>query len=150
MAQMQQAVATLKLNLAEIRAKEDQLDAMVRQFETQLSRLPRQAMYGRAPLDLALNAMGEVEERLRHAQTTREHLLSIQQRAQKELEALEVVQRVEEAKASLSKLKARIGNDEEGDQKAQQQIRRLEEYITEYSKQAERAIITMAQGGEAR
>ena len=143
MAQMQQVVATLKLTLAEIKAKEDQLDAMVRQFETQLSRLPRQAMYGKAPLDLALNAMAEVEERLQHARTTREHLLSIKQRAQKELEALEVVQRVEEAKASLAKLKARIGNDEEGEQKAQQQIRRLEEYITQYSKQAERAIITM-------
>lgn len=40
MTQMSQAVANLKLNLAETRAREDQLDAMIRQFETQLARIP--------------------------------------------------------------------------------------------------------------
>ena len=71
MTQMSQAVANLKLNLAETRARDDQLDAMIRQFETQLARIPRQTMYGGTPLDLALSAMEEVEERLLHAQTTR-------------------------------------------------------------------------------
>lgn len=48
MTQMSQAVANLKLNLAETRAREDQLDAMIRQFETQLARIPRQiCMEGR-------------------------------------------------------------------------------------------------------
>ena len=150
MAQMHQAVAMLKLTLAEIKCEEEKLDIVIRQFETQLVRLPRQAMYGRVSLDLALNAMGEVEERLRHAQTNREHLLSIRQRAQKELEALEVVQRVEEARASLSKLKAMMSVDQNGETNTNQQIRRLEEYITQYSKQAERAIITTAEGGRTR
>ena len=150
MAQMHQAVAMLKLTLAEIRCEEEKLDIVIGQFETQLVRLPRQTMYGRVSLDLALNAMGEVEERLRHAQTNREHLLAIRQRAQKELEALEVVQRVEEARASLSKLKAMMSVDQDGETNTHQQIRRLEEYITQYSKQAERAIITMAEGGRTR
>ena len=77
--------------MADIQAMEEQLDSMIRQFEGQLARLPRQAMYGRAPLDTALNAMAEIEERLGHAQITRRHLLGIKQRAQDELEALEVV-----------------------------------------------------------
>ena len=108
-------------------------------------------MYGRAPLALTLSAMAEVDERLRDTQTTRDHLLSIKRRAQKEIEALEVVQRVEEAKATLTKLKAGIGNGKkEEDQTARQQIFRLEGYITQYSKQAERAIITAGQVGETR
>ena len=66
--QLQQAMAALRLSLAEIRHKEEQLDASIAQFRTQLRRLPRQTIYGRAPLDMALSAMGEVEERLRDAE----------------------------------------------------------------------------------
>lgn len=149
MAQMRQAVATLRLTLADIQAREEQLDSMIRQFEGQLARLPRQAMYGRAPLDTALNAMAEIEERLGHAQITSRHLLSIKQRAQDELEALEVVQRVEEARASLAELKAQISAGGDADQETEEQIRRLEEYIAQYSRQAERAIITTGRGDEA-
>ena len=50
-------MAALRLSLAEIRHKEEQLDASIAQFRTQLRRLPRQTIYGRAPLDMALSAM---------------------------------------------------------------------------------------------
>ena len=36
MTQMNQAMAALKLSLAEMRARDDRLKAMIRQFETQL------------------------------------------------------------------------------------------------------------------
>ena len=44
--------------------KESQLDTMISQFRTQLRSVPHQAVYGRIGLDLALAAMGEIEERL--------------------------------------------------------------------------------------
>ena len=140
MTQMNQAMAALKLSLAEMRARDDQLKAMIRQFETQLKRIPRQAMYGRAPLNLALGSMAEIEERLRHSRTQRRHLLNIMEQARMELEALVLVQRIESAREKLAHLKKQISGDMDED--TQDQIIRLEGYIAQYSKQAERAITT--------
>ena len=137
MTQMSQAVATLKLNLAETGAREDQLDAMHRQFETQLARIPRQTMYGRTSLDLALSAMEEIEERLVHARITR--LRSIKERTEAELEALELVQRIEGARAHLAELSAQ-GSGDALDWETQAQVLQLKAYIAQYSKQAERGI----------
>ncbi len=149
MVQMRQAMATLRLTLAQIAAKEEQLDALIRQFRTQLNRIPRQVIYGRNPLDASLSAMAEVEERLHHAQAMRHHLQAIKQRAQEELEALELLQKVEEAKDALEKLKERLVGGANSDDQAAAEIRRLEEYIAQYSKQAERAI-TAGHGEEKR
>ena len=140
MTQMNQAMAALKLSLAEMRAQDDRLKAMIHQFETQLKRIPRQAMYGRAPLNLALGAMAEIEERLRHSQTQRRHLLNIMEQARLELEALVLVQRIESVRERLVQLKKQLSD--EMDEDIQGQIIRLEGYIAQYSKQAERAITT--------
>ncbi|MBM3924661.1 MAG: hypothetical protein FJ320_01530 [SAR202 cluster bacterium] len=93
---------------------------------------------------MALNAMAEVEERLNHAKTMKRHLTSIKERSQRELEALEVVQRVEEAKISLAQLRTLINSGGQASRQASAQIQELEAYITQYSKQAERAIIMPA------
>ena len=85
MTQLRQATASLRMVLAEIKAREEQLDGMIRQFRAQLDQLPRQAIYGRANLDLALSAMSEVQERLSHAQGDRQRLLAIKQKATDEL-----------------------------------------------------------------
>ena len=140
MTQMNRAMAALKLSLAEMRARDDQLKAMVRQFETQLKRIPRQAMYGRAPLSLALGSMAEIEERLHHSQTQRRHLLNIMEQARLELQALELVQRIESARKQLAQLRRQLSNGTGDD--TQSEILRLETYIAQYSKQAERAITT--------
>lgn len=138
MTQMNRAMAALKLNLAEMRARDESLKALIRQFETQLKRIPRQAMYGRAPLNLALGSMAEIEERLLHSQTQRRHLLTIMEQARLELEALVLVQRVESAREQLVRLRKQLVDDANED--AQSEIIRLETYIAQYSKQAERAI----------
>ena len=140
MTQMNRAMAALKLTLAEMRARDDRLKAMIRQFETQLKRIPRQAMYGRAPLNLALGSMAEIEERLDHSRAQRRHLLTIMEQARLELEALVLVQRIESARKQLAQLKRQLsgGSDED----TQSEIVRLETYIAQYSKQAERAITT--------
>ena len=140
MTQMNRAMAALKLSLAEMRARDEQLKAMIRQFQTQMKRIPRQAMYGRAPLSLALGSMSEIEERLQHSETQRRHLLTIMEQARLELEALVLVQRIESARKKLVQLKNQLTGDP--NETTHTEITRLETYIAQYSKQAERAITT--------
>jgi chromosome segregation ATPase len=101
-------MANLRLSLAEINDKEQQLDAMISQFRTQLRRLPRQVIYGRTALDYSLTAMGEIEERLEDAVANRRRLLAIKKTATEELEALELVKQVDETRRSLRDLKQRM------------------------------------------
>ena len=146
MVQLRQA--RLRLFLADIKSREEQLDGMVRQFRTQLNRLPRQAMYGQTTLDIVLSSMAEVQERLNYTQVARQHLLAIKQRATDELSALELTQKVEEAKEALKDLKSRSDGAARVDDGVVAEMRRLEEYIAEYSKQAERAITSSFHEGE--
>lgn len=67
MVQLKEAMARIRLVLVEISSREEQMDAMIGQFRTQLERLPKQAVYGNAGLELALSAMEEVRERLSHS-----------------------------------------------------------------------------------
>ena len=103
--QLQQAMANIRMGLAEIQSKESQLDSMITQFRTQLRRLPRQIVYGQLPLDASLSSMGEIEERLNDTLATRERLLKIKKAATDELTALESVKLVDEAKSNLISLK---------------------------------------------
>ena len=135
--QLEQAMGTLRLGLAEIRHKESQLDDQISQFETQLRRLPRQVVYGQTTLDLSLNAMGEIEERLEAASANRRRLLEIKKTASQELEALQLLKRVDEARSQLATLKQTA---KPVDEAAQSEIRRLEEFIAASSRQAEQSI----------
>ena len=119
--------------------KKKQLDASIAQFRTQLRRLPRQTIYGRAPLEMALSAMGEIEERLQDAEDNRRRLLTIKQAAEDELAALESVQQVDEARKALARLKQQTGRQPmSGETEAE--IRRLEQFIAIHSKRAELTI----------
>ena len=139
MSQLQQTMATLRLGLAEIRNKEQQLDSMISQFRTQLRRLPRQVVYGRTPLDSSLSAMGEIEERLTDAEALRRRLLIIKKAALDELAALESVKQVDDAKARLAGLRRRLASEGE-DEETLAEVRRLQQFIAEHSKRAEVAI----------
>ena len=139
MSQLQQTMATLRLGLAEIRNKEQQLDSMIAQFRTQLRRLPRQVVYGRTPLDSSLSAMGEIEERLTDAEAVRRRLLTIKKAALDELAALESVKQVDDAKARLAGLRRQLASDGE-DEETLAEMRRLQQFIAEHSKRAEAAI----------
>ena len=139
--QLEQAMATLRLGLAEMCNKEEQLDAQVSQFQTQLRRLPRQVVYGQTSLDLSLTAMGEIEERLEDALANRRRLLEIKKTATLELEALQLLKRVYEARCQLADLKNRVDSAEEDAQPGiQTEIRQLEKFIAANSRQAEQAI----------
>ncbi|MCH7843452.1 MAG: hypothetical protein IID01_11890 [Chloroflexi bacterium] len=133
--QLEQAMATLRLGLAEMRNKEDQLDALISQFQTQLRRLPRRVVYGEASLDLSLAAMGEIEERLDDAVANRRRLQAIKDTATQELEALQLLKRVDEARTQLATLKNGTGGVD-----VDSEIRKLEGFIAANSRQAEQAI----------
>ena len=135
--QLEQAMATLRLGLAEMRNKENQLDQLVNQFQTQLRRLPRQVVYGQGSLDMSLAAMSEIEERLDDAMANRRRLLAIKDTATQELEALQLLKRVDEARSQLASLKrsGTSGNDDGSDE-----VRQLENFIAANSRQAEQAI----------
>jgi chromosome segregation ATPase len=137
--QLRQAMAALRMSLAEIRHKEETLDATIAQFRTQLRRLPRQTIYGRAPLDMALSAMGEVEERLQDAEDTRRRLLTVKKAATDELAALESVQQVDEARKALAQLKRQAAHPPQPAETATE-IRRLEQFIAQHSRRAEQTI----------
>ena len=137
--QLQQAMANIRMGLAEIQSKESQLDSMISQFRTQLRRLPRQIVYGQLPLDASLSSMGEIEERLNDTLATRERLLKIKQAATDELTALESVKLVDEAKSNLISLKKTAITSDTAT-KTHEEIQRLEQFIAEHSKLAEIAI----------
>ena len=137
--QLQKAIGTLRLSLAEIQNKELQLDSMVAQFRTQLKRFPRQVIYGMTSLDSSITAMGEIEERLAEAVASRRRLLAIKKAASEELEALELVKRVDEARRSLQDLRGRM-HDSGEDQAGLAEAHELERFIAENSKRAEWAI----------
>ncbi len=130
--QLQKAMATLRLSLAEIEDKERRLDSMVAQFRTQLRRFPRQVVYGMTGLNASLTAMGEIEERLADAVASRRRLLAIKKTAREELEALEVVKRVDEARHSLQDLRRRMRGSGE-DFAGLAEARRLEQDIAKNS-----------------
>jgi hypothetical protein len=133
------------MSLAELHNREQQVDALINQFRTQLRRLPRQVIYGRTSLDVSLSSMGEIEERLADAEATRRRLLAIKKTATEELAALESVKQVDEARRSLGDLKRRARFYEEAEEAEETaetlaEIRRLESFIAEHSKLAEQVI----------
>ena len=137
--QLQIALSSLRIRLAEIQSKEDQAETLINQFRTQLRRLPRQVVYGTISLDASLAAMGEIEERLNDAIATHRWLLEFKKTAIYELEALQLVGQVDEARRSLSSLRQQNLLSGETEESAAE-ILRLEKFIAEYSKRAELAI----------
>ncbi len=137
--QLQIAMSSLRIRMAEIQSMEDQAETLINQFRTQLRRLPRQVVYGTISLDASLAAMGEIEERLNDAIATHRWLLEFKKTAIYELEALQLVGQVDEARRSLSSLRQQNLLSGETEESAAE-ILRLEKFIAEYSKRAELAI----------
>ena len=141
MVQIDSAMAKLRLFLAELKNKENHLDAQLRQFRQQINRAPQQAIYSRLPLEASLNVMSEVQERLDRIEMERRHLLMIKERANRELEALQLTRQVEDAKDALAKLQSLPSKESETISK----IQALEQFINDYSQRAAKAITDIAQ-----
>lgn len=135
--QMQQAISRLRLLLASVRAKDDELEALARQFQRQLARAPRYAVQGGNPLEITLNLMGEIQERLDNVERQRKHLASIRSQAEAELQALNITERIAQAKSELAEL--RTSADASHPETARR-IAELRRFIEEASIRAGQAI----------
>ena len=136
MPEIVKAMSKLRLALASIEAKEREMEALRRQFRRQLARTRTHAIYGANSLDASLGIMDEVQERLDSVETRRQDLNSIKRRAQEELAALELTNRIEQAKVELKTLKASAGDGNED----RQRIEELEQFIEAQSLRAAEAI----------
>ena len=137
MPQMQQVISNLRLLLASVRAKEDELEALARQFRRQLERAPRYAIQAGNPLELTLNLMGEIQERLDSVETQRKHLAAIRRQAEAELEALNITEKIAQAKEELAGLRA---SQNAGEAVDEGRIAELQRFIEEASIRAGEAI----------
>ena len=137
MPQMQHAISTLRLLLASVRAKDEELEALARQFRRQLERAPRYAIQGGNPLEVTLNMMGEIQERLDSVEEQRKHLAAVRRQAEAELVALNITEKISQAKEELSQLRA---SRNAGEQVDEERIAELERFIEEASIRAGEAI----------
>ena len=85
--EMQKAISNLRMLLAEVNRKDDEFEALVRQFKRQLERAPRHAIHGGNPVETTLNMMGEIQERLDKVETMKKHLSAMKRQVESELQA---------------------------------------------------------------
>ena len=140
MPEMQKAMARLRLTLASIKGKEDELASLKRQFQRQLDRTSAHAAHGKNSLDATIGIMEEIQERLDNVEMKQRHLTAIKKRAKDELGALDLTDKIEKAKAELASLKERQGSDENGEEVEPGEIEQLERFIEEASIRAGEAI----------
>ena len=108
MRELDRRIAILRLRLAEINAREEQVRATQRQFRGQIDRLMDFAIYDHGDLDSALSMAGEVDSRLTQTELTLRHLETIRGRGQEELKALLLTRSVEQAKAGVAELESQL------------------------------------------
>ena len=143
-AEMQKAIARLRLVLAAIKGKEEELGGLSAQFRRQLRRAPGTAIHGSSSLDVTLGMMREIQERLNHVEETRTHLSAIKDRAQDELQALDLTEKIERAKTRLASLKEGGGPSDPDAEGRREEIESLERFIQEASIRAGEAIADRA------
>jgi chromosome segregation ATPase len=111
MPEMQKAISNLRILLASIQRKEEELTQLKRQFQRQLNRAPGYAIHGGNSLESALSIMEEIRERLDDNERTLSNLMAIKKRGQDELQALMLTDKIEQAKVELANLRAQDNLD---------------------------------------
>ena len=137
-------IARLRLMLAEIAAKESQLEALRQQCREQRNKVVGYCLYSETSLESSLGLMGDISERLRDTEQTLEHLAVIRRKAETELESLQLTKGVEQAKAELADLQRRKADAEAGAalerSDLSEEIQRLQNLINEASDRAARTL----------
>ncbi len=137
MPQMQQVISNLRLLLASVRAKDEELEALARQFRRQLERAPRYTIQGGNSLEVTLNLMGEIQERLDSVEAQRRHLAMIRRQTEAELVALNITEKIGQAREELTRLRKSRDAGEEVDTERMDELKR---FIEEASIRAGEAI----------
>lgn len=108
MKELDRRIATLRLRLAEVSSRQEQLRILRRQFRTQLERLTDFAVLERGDLDSAISMADDVDQRLAQTERSLRYLDSVRTRGQEELDALLLTRSIEAAKAELTELESRL------------------------------------------
>ena len=146
-------IAKLRLLLADVAAKEQQLGAMRQQFRDQLRKAVEFSVYGDASLEGTLGLMGEIQQRVDATEASLRDLGLVRTRAERELESLQLTKRIEAAKSELRDLLERQAELEREaahgagadrpptvGQELDEQIQRLRQQINEASEQAAKTL----------
>lgn len=107
MQELEKRIGLLRLLLADLAGKQDQLAGMEVQYRTQLNRIVDFVVYREGDVANALSLMSEVQGKLDEVTQTLAHLAMISQKASTELEVLVLTKRVADARSQLSKLQER-------------------------------------------
>jgi hypothetical protein len=137
-------IARLRLMLADITAKESQLDGLRRQYREQRNKVVGYSLYGETSLETNLSVLEEIATRLQATEMTLENLALIRRKAEAELESLQLTKGVEQAKAELAELQRKQADAEAGAVAStaaiRAEIRRLQNLINEASDRAARSL----------
>jgi hypothetical protein len=138
-------IARLRLLLADVTAREAQLEDQRRTCREQHQKLVNFSLYGDSTLDSVLTMLADVQERQTFLDGRAQSLTAIRKRAENELESLQLTKGVEEAKVLLSQLQARQSApadpaDALSPAELQAEITRLRTLINEASERAAQSI----------
>jgi hypothetical protein len=135
-------IARLRLMLADIAAKEAQLEGLCRQYRDQRRKVVGYTLYSETSLETSLGLLDDVGDRLRATEQTLQHLAMIREKAQTELESRQHTNRVEQAKVELAELERQSAATAAGSpsDEIESEIRRLRNVIHEASERAARSI----------
>jgi hypothetical protein len=132
-------IARLRLLLADLTAREAALEEQRRTCREQHNKLITFSMYGDSSLDSVLAMLADVQERLNHVEATSKSLAAIRNRAENELESLQLTKGIEEAKVLLLELQAKQAGAVDAAE-IQAEIARLRQLINEASERAAKTI----------
>jgi len=156
-------ITHLRLLLADVVARDNQLATLCRQLREQSEHVVTYSLYGDTDLGRSLTLLNDIEQRLVAAETERRHLQRIRERAEHELESLLLTKGVEQAKARLASLYSqkleieaalaqltvpgaphidldRAGQLERAADALEHEIRQLQQEINEASERAARSV----------
>ena len=138
-------IARLRLLLADVTAREAQLEDQRRTCREQHHKLVNFSLYGDSSLDSVLTMLADVQERQAHIDSRATSLAAIRRRAESELESLQLTKSIEEAKSLLQQLQARQADasdaaDALSPAEIQAEIGRLRTLINEASERAAQSI----------
>jgi chromosome segregation ATPase len=142
-------IARMRLLLADVSARESEVNQLVRQCNLQTEKILSFTLYGEATLDSTLAMMADVQERLDQSERTLQHLQHVRTRLETELESLQLTRRIESLRSELATLQAggsRVDSTE-ADSRPIDVARRIQELQDEINEASERAARTIGARG---
>ena len=144
-------IARMRLLLADVAAREAQVNQVVRQCHAQTEKILTSTLYGEGTIDTPLTMMSDVQERLEYSERMLQQLQLVRTRLEAELESLQLTKRIESLRTELLALRAQADQPEVADPAASasditRRMNELQEEINEASEHAARTIGARSRG----